>query len=58
MRIVIADVVLYARGPHLHAMQQHGLRVVSEEGEFLVTGSRGGTSDACRASSTVFGLNG
>ncbi len=31
-----ADVVLYARGPHLRAMQEHGLRVVSAEGEFLV----------------------
>ena len=31
-----ADVVLFARGPHLRAMQQRGLRVVSPEGDFTV----------------------
>ena len=32
-----ADVVLFARGPHLKAMQERGLRVISaEEGEFEV----------------------
>jgi 2-dehydropantoate 2-reductase len=31
-----ADVVLYARGPHLHAMQTRGLRVTSAEGNFEV----------------------
>ena len=32
-----ADVVLFARGPHLEAMQQRGLRVVSaEDGDFEV----------------------
>ena len=31
-----ADVVLFARGPHLRAMQQRGLRVVSPEGDFEV----------------------
>jgi len=31
-----ADVVLFARGPHLRAMQERGLRVVSAEGEFTV----------------------
>jgi 2-dehydropantoate 2-reductase len=32
-----ADVVLFARGPHLQAMQQRGLRVVSsEDGDFEV----------------------
>lgn len=31
-----ADVVLFARGPHLHAMQTRGLRVHSPEGEFEV----------------------
>jgi 2-dehydropantoate 2-reductase len=30
------DVVLYARGPHLHAMQARGLRVVSPDGDFEV----------------------
>lgn len=33
-----ADVVLFARGPHLKAMQERGLRVISaEEGDFEVT---------------------
>lgn len=31
-----ADVVLFARGPHLQAMQQRGLRVVSPDGDFEV----------------------
>ncbi len=31
-----ADVVLFARGPHLQAMQQRGLRVISPEGDFDV----------------------
>ena len=31
-----ADVVLFARGPHLAAMQQRGLRVVSPDGDFEV----------------------
>jgi 2-dehydropantoate 2-reductase len=32
-----ADVVLHARGPHLAAMRERGLRVTGEEGEFHVT---------------------
>ncbi|MCC7033107.1 MAG: 2-dehydropantoate 2-reductase [Acidobacteria bacterium] len=31
-----ADVVLHARGPHLRAMQEHGLRVISPDGDFTV----------------------
>src|SRR5215467_9790158 len=31
-----ADVTLFARGPHLKAMQERGLRVLSEEGDFEV----------------------
>ncbi len=31
-----ADVVLFARGPHLQAMQTRGLRVTSDEGDFEV----------------------
>ena len=31
-----ADVLLFARGPHLRAMQTRGLRVTSEEGDFEV----------------------
>src|SRR5690242_15903495 len=30
------DVTLIARGPHLRAMQQHGVRVRDESGEFQV----------------------
>lgn len=30
------ETVLFARGPHLHAMQEHGLRVVSPDGDFHV----------------------
>jgi 2-dehydropantoate 2-reductase len=30
------ETILYARGPHLHAMQQHGLRVLSPDGDFEV----------------------
>ena len=31
-----ADVVLFARGPHLRAMQERGLRVISPDGDFEV----------------------
>jgi 2-dehydropantoate 2-reductase len=31
-----ADVVLFARGPHLGAMQERGLRILSPEGDFEV----------------------
>lgn len=30
------DVTLYARGPHLRAMQERGLRVIGEDGDFEV----------------------
>jgi len=30
------DVTLFARGPHLRAMQEHGLRITSAEGDFEV----------------------
>ena len=32
-----ADVILYARGPHLHAMQQQGVRVTGAGGDFHLT---------------------
>lgn len=32
-----ADVVLFARGPHLRAMQERGLRVTSPDGDFEVS---------------------
>jgi 2-dehydropantoate 2-reductase len=31
-----ADVILFARGPHLRAMQERGLRVISPDGDFEV----------------------
>ena len=31
-----ADVALFARGPHLRAMQERGLRVTSPDGDFEV----------------------
>ena len=49
-----ADVVLYARGPHLRAMQEHGLRVVSEEGEFLVKPNATGDLNAIGHADAVF----
>jgi|SRR5579871_138510 len=49
-----ADVVLYARGPHLQAMQQHGLRVVSAEGEFLVKPNATGDLRAIGTADVVF----
>ncbi len=30
------DVTLFARGPHLHAMQERGLKVIAEDGSFEV----------------------
>ena len=30
------DVTLFARGPHLRAMQENGLRVISPDGDFEV----------------------
>ena len=30
------EVVLFARGPHLRAMQERGLRVISPDGDFEV----------------------
>ena len=45
-----ADVVLFARGPHLHAMQERGLRVRSPDGDFevkpRVTGELAGVGNA------------
>ena len=49
-----ADVVLYARGPHLRAMQEHGLRVVSAEGEFVVKPNAAGDLNAIGPADVVF----
>ena len=40
-----ADVVLFARGPHLRAMQERGLRVISPDGDFEVTAASHRRSD-------------
>src|SRR5205085_12107865 len=41
-----ADVVLFARGPHLLAMRERGLRVVSPDGDFEVKPEVAGDLDA------------
>jgi len=49
-----ADVVLFARGPHLHAMQTRGLRVRSEEGDFEVKPQVAGDLAAIGPADVVF----
>jgi 2-dehydropantoate 2-reductase len=52
-----ADVVLFARGPHLHAMQERGLRVLSAEGDFEVRPQvSGDLSSIGRADVVVLGV--
>jgi 2-dehydropantoate 2-reductase len=59
-----ADVVLFARGPHLRAMQERGLRVISADGDFevrpAVTGdlSTIGTADVVFLGVKAHGLTG
>jgi 2-dehydropantoate 2-reductase len=36
MSLAGQDVALFARGPHLRAMQEHGVRVIAADGEFTV----------------------
>jgi 2-dehydropantoate 2-reductase len=36
MALAGEDVTLFARGAHLHAMQQNGLRIISVDGDFVV----------------------
>jgi len=49
-----ADVVLFARGPHLRAMQEHGVRVVSAEGDFSVRPQVTGDLASIGAADVVF----
>jgi 2-dehydropantoate 2-reductase len=49
-----ADVVLFARGPHLQAMQDRGLRVRSEEGDFEVQPKVTGDLGAIGPADVVF----
>jgi 2-dehydropantoate 2-reductase len=49
-----ADVVLFARGPHLRAMQERGLRVISPDGDFEVKPQVSGDLAAIGPSDVVF----
>ena len=49
-----ADVVLFARGSHLQAMQAHGLRVVSPDGDFEVTPEVTGDLNAIGSADVIF----
>jgi 2-dehydropantoate 2-reductase len=49
-----ADVVLFARGPHLAAMQERGLRVISPDGDFEVRPALAGDLTAIGACDVVF----
>jgi len=49
-----ADVVLFARGPHLQAMQTRGLRVTSAEGDFEVRPQVTGDLAAIGTADVVF----
>jgi 2-dehydropantoate 2-reductase len=49
-----ADVVLFARGAHLHAMQSRGLRVIDEDGEFEVRPQLAGTLAEIGPADVVF----
>ena len=48
------DVVLFARGPHLQAMQARGLSVISPDGDFHVTPEVTGDLNAIRNATVVF----
>jgi 2-dehydropantoate 2-reductase len=49
-----ADVVLFARGPHLLAMRERGLRVISPEGNFEVRPRVAGDLNAIGQADVVF----
>lgn len=49
-----ADVVLFARGPHLRAMQERGLRVISPDGDFDVKPAVTGDLAAIGTADVVF----
>ena len=48
------DVVLHARGPHLHAMRDRGLRVVSPDGDFEVKPEVTGDLNAIGHADVIF----
>jgi len=49
-----ADVVLFARGPHLRAMEERGLRVVSADGDFEVRPAVAGDLSTIGTADVVF----
>src|SRR3954447_22083634 len=49
-----ADVVLFARGPHLRAMQERGLRVISPDGDFEVRPQATGDLATPRQADAIF----
>jgi 2-dehydropantoate 2-reductase len=51
---VAADIVLFARGPHLRAMQERGLRVISADGDFEVKPEVAGNFDEIATADVVF----
>jgi 2-dehydropantoate 2-reductase len=48
------DVTLYARGPHLRAMQEHGVRVKSHDGEFVAHPKVSGSLEEIGPADVVF----
>jgi 2-dehydropantoate 2-reductase len=48
------DVTLFARGPHLRAMQQHGVRVKSSDGEFVAHPKVSGSLEEIGPADVVF----
>jgi 2-dehydropantoate 2-reductase len=48
------DVTLFARGPHLHAMQEHGVQVKSADGDFRVRPRIVGSLEEVGAVDVVF----
>jgi len=48
------DVVLFARGPHLHAMQQNGVQVKSHEGDFVARPAIAASLDEVGSVDVVF----
>jgi 2-dehydropantoate 2-reductase len=49
-----ADVVLFARGPHLRAMEERGLRVISPDGDFEVRPTTSGDLASIGPADVVF----
>src|SRR5580700_10239728 len=48
------DVTLFARGPHLRAMQEHGVQVKSREGDFVTGPTIVGSLEEVRPVDVVF----